>query len=526
MSSQVTTKNRAGGNAFALDTYTKLAQLAVTGMVNNFARASSTPKEEREKEFKSLTNQLITLAKLCDTEYVAKVAVYAKECGLVLDAPVILVAHLSTRKELEYFYTAFKAVVNNVGQLRKFVKIIRSGYVGRKSLGSAPKKAIQHFFNRMDSNKLFWQAQGTSPSIGDVIKLSHPRPNTLEKDNLFAYFIDKEYELENLPNKVKNFENFKSGDTEVVPDVPFLRLTNLNLTLDQWENVFRAMTWNQLRKSLATAARKGLFKRERFTRWVAAKLRDPEVVSRSKVMPMSILSTLSMVMTNTEIPEDVKAAITNALEISLSSAPVLTGKIAILVDTSGSMRMGVRAEDRYNSSPSRITYRNIAAIFASALLKANPSNVEVIPFDTQVHATVGISAEKSLVENATTLARFGGGGTNVAVGLQYLLKKAKQTQEVPDLVYLISDNESWIDRSHTQYRTNTFAFWNELKKFNPEAKMVCHNIADGLTTQVPSRKDILNIGGWTDTVFELIDIFYNSKTPESWVEMIQAINLN
>jgi len=56
--------------------------------------------------------------------------------------PALLLAALSL-KSTQYFKRAFPRVVDNGRMLRTLVQILRSGAVGRKSLGSVPKVLVQ-----------------------------------------------------------------------------------------------------------------------------------------------------------------------------------------------------------------------------------------------------------------------------------------------------------------------------------------------------------------------------------------------
>lgn len=58
------------------------------------------------------------------------------------DMPALLVAILAGRDAPE-LAPAFRRVINNGKMLRNVVQVLRSGAVGRKSLGSRPKKLVQ-----------------------------------------------------------------------------------------------------------------------------------------------------------------------------------------------------------------------------------------------------------------------------------------------------------------------------------------------------------------------------------------------
>ncbi len=55
-------------------------------------------------------------------------------------------------------------------------------------------------------------------------------------------------------------------------------------------------------------------------------------------------------------------------------------------------------------------------------------------------------------------------------------------------------------------------------------KLICIDLQPNQTTQAPERSDILNIGGFSDAVFEVIHAFLNSDA-DRFVTEIEAIEL-
>ena len=79
-------------------------------------------------------------------EFIAKTAVYARETDMMKDMPAFLLAVLSIRDK-RAFRAGFPRVIDNGKMLRNFVQIMRSGAVGRKSLGSLPKRLVREWFD-------------------------------------------------------------------------------------------------------------------------------------------------------------------------------------------------------------------------------------------------------------------------------------------------------------------------------------------------------------------------------------------
>jgi 60 kDa SS-A/Ro ribonucleoprotein len=203
---------------------------------------------------------------------------------------------------------------------------------------------------------------------------------------------------------------------------------------------------------------------------------------------------------------------------------------AVCVDTSGSMRSPVTGYRAGSTSATRCV--DVAALFASCLLRKN-KNTKVIPFDTQVHES-NLNPFDSVMTNAALLAGFGGGGTSCESALRYL----NQENWNGNVVIFISDNESWLKTSYADsvphFMRNHYANsstglmneWSVFKKKNPKAKLVCVDIQAEASTQAPDSKDILNIGGWSDSVFSVVDNFVNGDDRRDFAEIVRQTPLS
>jgi len=142
----------------------------------------------------------------------------------------------------------------------------------------------------------------------------------------------------------------------------------------------------------------------------------------------------------------------------------------------------------------------------------------VLPFEQRV-VSLKLEAHARLAVNAAKLAGVGGGGTNVSAPLA-MLNAEKATV---DLVVIVSDNESWVDATRSG-ATATMREWEKLKRRNPAAKLVCVDVQPYGTTQATGRADILNVGGFSDAVFDTIARFVSGETRD-WVEIIKEVEL-
>lgn len=66
--------------------------------------------------------------------------------------------------------------------------------------------------------------------------------------------------------------------------------------------------------------------------------------------------------------------------------------------------------------------------------------------------------------------------------------------------------------------------WTRLKARNPGARLICIDIQPYGTAQAKDRKDIMNVGGFTDAVFDTMARFAN-RTARDWVEIVNEVEI-
>ena len=502
------TFNEAGGTAYKLSPKQALAQYAATGCFNHTFYADA---DEQLDAVLDLANEL-------DGEFVAKTAVFAREKGFMKDMPALLLAVLSV-KDKDLFERAFPRVIDNGKMLRNFVQIMRAGAVGRKSLGSLPKRMVREWFEKRSAEQIFQQSVGQSPSIADILKMVHPKPIDAEREALYGYFIGREIDANKLPEIVKQFERFKNGESTEVPNVSFQMLTALPLGEKEWAEIARNAGWQMTRMNLNTFQRHGVFADEAMVELIAERLGNAESVRKARVFPYQLLSAYSAASANKEIPRAISEALQDAMEIATENVPAIKGKVWIFPDISGSMHSAVTGYRK--GSTSAVRCLDVTAMVAAAILRKNPT-AEIIPFSDNI-VEAELNPRDSVMTNSQKLASLPSGGTNCSAPLRELnRRKAKG-----DVVIYVSDNESWIDSNRTWNRgTATMEQWNEFKSRNRDAKLVCIDIQPYAHTQAQERTDILNIGGFSDQVFTLVSEFAKGTLDAGhWVGVIEKMEL-
>jgi len=162
---------------------------------------------------------------------------------------------------------------------------------------------------------------------------------------------------------------------------------------------------------------------------------------------------------------------------------------------------------------------DVAALMAAAVVRVNQDAI-VLPFEQRVRE-VALNPRDSVMTNAQKLASIGGGGTNCSAPLEWL-----QARRIyPDLVIVVSDNQSWVD-ARSSGPTQMMRTWEAVRGPNRQAKLVCIDLQAHGTTQAAERADVLNVGGFSDEVFKVMARFVaNEMGAGYWVERINAIEL-
>lgn len=502
--------NLAGGKAIAMSDRHALAQIAVINCFNGTYYASSNDHLELAK---NIANSLKN-----DPQFIAKVALYSRHKAYMKDMPAFLTVLLS-EIDKPLFRRVFRQVVDNGKMLRNVVQMARSGVVtGKKANMSSGtwRHAIQEWFDNQSEWSLFRASIGNNPTISDILKMAHPKPNSPEKDALFGYFLGKDVNLDKLPKQVREYEQYKTTRTGPVPDVDFRMLDSLGLSEKEWTEIAQNASWTTTRMNLNTFARHGVFKDESVATIVANKLQNKELIVQSRVFPYQLYVAWKQIQNNESVPFVVKEALQDAMEYSINNVPEIPGTGYVLVDSSGSM--GSPITGYRHGSTSVVQCVEVAGLIASAIVRKNPKAI-VYTFNDSAKK-VDLNPRDSVSTNTGKLSTAGG-GTNISVPLRDL--NIKRTRG--DWVLYVSDYESWMDSdySFSYHGTNLASEWEKFKSINPEAKLICCDLTPRNNTQAKSnRSDTLHIGGFSDSCFDVIKNFIVGNNEDNfWLKEIE-----
>jgi len=527
--SRANTLNKAGGHAYKLNPHAALAKYACTGTLGRTYYDS--PSDE------TVWAQLEDTLELCEQvepEFIAACALYSHEVAYMKDMPALLLAILGAR-DSHLLHRIFNRVITNGKMLRNFCQVVRSGALkskketqtNSKAFTSQSKKLVCKWLQSRSDIDLLKNSIGSNPTLGDIINMVHPKPVDEKQSAMFSYLIGRPFDVNLLSPLVKDYINAKEGGpvTELMLlGLPHRLLTGFSLSALQWQSIAISSNWTSKRMGLNTFTRNKVFEGEfgeQVTKIIASALKDSLKIDKAKAFPYQILTAWSSL--DPAAPEAIGEALEEAMEIAISRTPTIEGNMVVLVDVSASMNHPVTGYLKGRSSKTTCTL--VASLAASALLRKNPTNCEVIAFDDKVYETE-VDPAKTVMANAEKLSNYGGYGTMTSCGIRHLNKIGHKG----DLVIIISDNESWCnwsgdprhELSDIATPTSTLTEWRGYLERNPEAKLVCLDITPSSNSQAPDESNIINIGGFSDNVFGVIESFTRENGSEDyWVRKIR-----
>lgn len=519
------TVNAAGGIAYLRQDEEALAQLICTGCLNGTFYASA------EQQLKDI----VKMASKCSDQFITQAAIYARKMAFMKDMPALMMAILSVRNTA-MFRANYSRVIDNPKMLRNLVQIVRSGVVGRKNFGRAIRDCINDQLSAMTDHQLLNATVGNDPSFADIIRLTHPKPKK-DQEALFKYIlgfpVDKDeknsIKRRDLPQIVQDYEQWKKNPTTLPPKVDFQLITGITgLGKNVWEKLAEDGNWHFTRMNLNTFERHEVLKDTKTVKAICNKLTNQEQISKARVFPYQLYTALSHV--SATIPPSIKNALQDALDLTVSNIPEIQGKCAVFIDGSGSMSSAVTGQRE--GSTSTMSCLEVACLVGAGLFKRNPDNTDLHIFDSRIKFSSlkdqsFLNPRDSLLTLTNNVkSKSQSGGTAISVCMDEI--KGKKY----DAVIIISDNESWADFYQKNDKSLTYQLgqrpgatgtaqkWKDYTVKNPNAKLVLIDLQPSIDTQVSTDGNVLNVGGFSNAIFDVISRFFN--TNESWVDVIKG----
>lgn len=491
--------NYEGAKAFRLTPELELyAAVATAGLSDTFYEKSN-----------DRLARIVELMKKNDPEFVAKLAVYARNKMYMRSVPMVLAVELAKQNSGNALVSkTVKGVVQRADEITELLAYYqlanaRSGPKKLNKLSKQVQKGLADAFNRFDEYQFSKYNRDAEVTLRDALFLVHPKAKSEEQQTVFNKIAAKElsaaytWETELSALGQQNFADEKAKALAVRAkweELIFSGKLGYMAMLRNIRNMTEAgVSWEAMKKVCDTLA-------------------DANQVAKSKQLPFRFLSAYREVKV---LKADYVSMILNALEDAIAaSAENISGfdyktRVLIACDVSGSMQKAVSAK-------SKVLLFDIGLVLGM-LMQSKCERV--------VTGMFGDRWKVINMPNRAVLANVDEyykreGEVGYATNGYLVIKDLVQRNVVMDKVMMFTDCQMW---NNMRDGDTLQSAWKEYKKIAPMAKLYLFDLAGyGNTPISTERDDVTLIAGWSDKVF---DVLHASENGESAVAMIKQIEL-
>jgi hypothetical protein len=369
--------------------------------------------------------------------------------------------------------------------------------VGR-SLPQPIKRGIADAARRLYTEKtaLKYDSDSAGYRPADVIDITHPEPRGAWQSALFRYLLDKRHNRddivipETLPVLLAHRELMAlpvDQRRSRLSDPAALEAAGMTwealsgwlqgpMDKEAWSAIIPAMGYMALLRNLRNFEQAGVDGEAR--KRVIDHLTNPSSVAKSRQFLFRFWSAFKNVESL-----DFKAAIQQAMELSIQSLPELKGRSLVLIDSSGSMATTM-------SKNSTITMQQAGAVLGAALAKSgdgadihNYADHIDIPIEHTRATPVLEIVDRSFKRNGVV-----GYGTNTAQAVKAGFKNHAR-------IIIVSDGQTATSIRRPNMTTPIYTF----------------NLAGYAKAHLPTGDGVYEFGGLSDAVFKMFALIESGK---------------
>ena len=505
-------KNYEGDLAFTLPADLELyAKVCTTALQGEFY----TP------DTNDTLNSIKTLVRKNDPEFVARLAVYAREQMYLRAVPLALVVELAKyHKGDDLIRRTARRVIGRADELAKILIYYakanqRKDYKKFNKLSNQLRAGIADAFYKFDEyqfakyNRTYeiYEHKGSlnnNVKLRDALFLMHPKPLNRDQRDLF--------------NKI-------ATDQLAPADTWEKRMTEGKVSKKEtWQNLIeeKRMGYMACLRNLRNFIKEGIS--EKHIEMVAKYLSNPVAVRKSKQLPFRFLAAYRalgfsksnrwggeifntpLFTGNTGLLAD---ALEDAVKISIDNIPMFAQeRVLIAADVSSSMQVPATGVRDTNWRTARNTRQDPVERYDIGIL------LSLLMSERCEFSTVGMFGNtwkpiqlpsRDILENTNRMhEREGevGYSTNGYKVLEWAISQVNMGTDGYDRVMVFTDGQLW-DTEGRQGRMEKL--WRQYKELVPRAKLYLFNLAPYGTVPVNmSPGDVYLISGWSEKVFEVL----------------------
>lgn len=502
------TTNHEGAVAYKMTPELELYSTAVTTMI--------APKFYEDEG--DVLKRIRSLVAKVSPEFVAKLAVYARTKMYLRSLPAVLAVELARVHNGDNLVRRMlNGIVGRVDDITEVLGYYASRNSDKKDvkklgkLSTQLRKGLGDAFNKFDEYQFGKYDRKGGITLRDALMLTHPKAKDDATQKLFDKIVAQELEVP----YTWEVELSKGGDKK----------ETWEQLIDSGRVGYMALLRN-LRNILEAKVSAAHVKK------VAAMLRDPEQVRRSKQLPFRFLSAyraLGNEVTSrwggrdSEVVDHpqvglVLDAIEEAIKVSVENLKGYDDDMDIMIacDVSGSMQSPV--------SPKSSVQMYDIGLLLGMLLQHKCKSVITGMFG-ETYKTYALP-KTNILENVNKLHQKEGEvgyATNGHKVVQHLIKN----NIVVDRVMIFTDCQMWNTEEYafglTRNRgaSSLARAWGEYKQIAPNAKLVLFDLNGYGNAPISLRKgDVALVSGWSDKVFDALEAYEQGGSALDEIEKI------
>jgi 60 kDa SS-A/Ro ribonucleoprotein len=441
-------------------------------------------------------------------EFVAKLAIYAREHMHLRSIPLVLTVELAKLQTTEGLVSKLtERVVQRADEITELLAFYaqannRTEVKQLNKLSKQLQKGLAAAFNKFDEYQFAKYNRNAAVKLKDALFLVHPKAKDEAQQQLFDKIAKDQLET------AYTWETALSEAGKKYYETPALKAAALKA---QWEELIFSgkmgymATLRNLRNILmAEVSMEALSK-------VCEYIANEKAVANSKQLPFRFLAAYRELK---DLPIGTTGKLLQALENAvLLSAMNIAGfkndtKLVIAADVSGSMQQPVSAK-------SKILCYDIGLMLAM-LLRNRCENAITGMFGDK-WKVINVPANNILQNVQEFYRREGevGYSTNGYLVIQDLINR----QMVVDKVMMFTDCQLW--NSHMT-RENIADLWRQYKRIAPHAKLYLFDLAGhGNTPLNMMRQDVFLVAGWSDKIFDVLSAIEHGADAIQLIETIE-----
>jgi hypothetical protein len=491
--------NYEGAPAYSLSPKWHLYSAVVTTVLSNGFYETSA---ERLK-------QLVELIDRNDPQFVARLAIYAREQMNLRSIPLALAVELSKIHSGDSLVGRLTArIIQRADEITELLAYyqLSNGRKGIKKLNRLSKQlqaGLQAAFNKFDEYQFAKYNRSTDVKLRDALFLVHPKAKDENQQLLFDKIVEDklttpytwETELSVLGQAKYKSDKAKTAAFK-----------------QKWEELIDSgkLGYMALLRNLCNILEVEVSAKH--VGHVCEMLASEDRVLKSKQLPFRFLAAYREL---SKVSSGKAAQVMDALEKAVTvSARNIAGfdestRVLVACDVSGSMCSPV-------SEKSAIRNYDIG-LMLGMLLKSRCANV-VSGIFGNTWKTVNLPGGGVLTNVEAFYKREGevGYSTNGHLVLQYLVDR----RQVMDKIMIFTDCQMW-DSSQGDDSTMR-EVWKKYKTVAPDARLYLFDLAGYDTTPLNiAAKDIYLIAGWSDRIFDMLDAFGQGENALKLIEKIE-----